>query len=102
VVEGLSSIRRRRAECHEAADHDRRVDTQCRSDPHDVVKRDVPLPTLNLPDVGPMQFTEVGKRRLAELEVIAAQTDASPELLRDRREGRFSCGPRHGPTPSIP
>ena len=76
-----------------------RINFDRTSDLDDVVQRDVHLPTLDLPEVGPVQVAPISQRLLAQPQLEPAFANAAAELRRRGRERRFAGGPGHPPTP---
>ena len=72
-----------------------RITVQPLGDAHDVVQAEVALATLNLADVGPVQFTALSQLLLGQLQLLAAQAHPPAELAGDGGERRLGAETGH-------
>ena len=71
------------------------IAVQALGDAHDVVQTEVALATLNLADVGPVQFAALSQLLLGQLQLLAAQAHPPAELAGDGGERRLGAEAGH-------
>lgn len=72
-----------------------RITVQALGDAHDVVQAEVALATLNLADVGPVQFAALRQLLLGQSQLLAAQAYPPAELAGDGGERRLGTETGH-------